>query len=370
MFANLYAYFGLTGLASMLLCVSSLAALGLFCRSAMRGKVYLAALGLALVAWLLAGIASNRISEMQISREAAVEDQAPEAATPDTPAPPDDHVPSYRQRGKQKRDPSQQDENAPPLPDVPGTSGEDGSADAATGAAYSEAEVLQANRWDRWNLLAVRVALLLAFCALLFDYVVTFNRAFRGGPPLPLAGPWLDRVSPKAFAVGIDLEDAAAIRVFLERAVRKGETFVYLGPEDPLPGDTLPRLKVWGCRSSPSLNKVAISEPAKRLDPAFVFESLWFGRHGFAATDEEWGKLFVRRLPALLRERIQTHARARATVNVLWDFDTPLSKSFVQRLIELGRQTNFRIVVTASAEEWPDWKGTLEEFSPQLVPAA
>ncbi len=370
MFANLFLYFGVTGLASMLLCVVALATLGLFFRSMLRGKAYLASLGLALVAWLLAGMASNRISEMQISRDAAPAAQAQGADSPKMPSPEEEAVPSYRQRGKQKRNPAQTDENAPPLPDLPGASDTVDSAEEAAGPSYGEAEVLQANRWDRWNLFAVRATLLLAVCALIFDYVVTFNRAFRGGPPLPLAGPWLDRVSPKAYAVGIDLENAAALKSFLERAVRKGETFLYLGPEDPLPQDALPRLAMLGCCKNQILKKVLIAETSQRQDPGFAFESLWFGRHGISATGEEWGKLFVRRLPALLRERLQTRARARATVNIVWDFDTPLSKSFVQRLAELGRQTNFRMVVTAASDEWTDWRDTLEEFSPAPVSAA
>ena len=62
--------------------------------------------------------------------------------------------------------------------------------------------------------------------------------------PLPLPGWLVDTFSPKTSSVCFVGGGRDALTAYMERAVRKGETFLYFGNEDPWARTELPRLPV------------------------------------------------------------------------------------------------------------------------------
>ncbi len=135
---------------------------------------------------------------------------------------------------------------------------------AATEAAEQEEEFVgqvfrakdqqMAGRLDKWNLFAAKWILVAVIILFFWNYLAVFNSTFYSAWPLPLSGPWLDLLYPKNYSVLVDQQNRQAIAAFLRRLVRKGETFVYFGSEDPFGTAWLPRIFF---NLGPFLNRIA-----------------------------------------------------------------------------------------------------------------
>ena len=240
MIGQLYSYFGAVGLASIAAWAAALALLALGARHRRRQYGYLAALGIAALALVLAhinsravsAIATDRTEELQAARARQRQARAAETATSgprfaEDPAPVDDPaVPAYRLAGKQQRESGKKQ---------PLVANETEPTTAATPArrVMKEADVVRANRLDRYNLLAARSTLGLVLLLVLWDYVARFNRTFESWWPLPIGGKWLDALSHKSHSVFLVSPPERFCRELLERVVRRGETFIYCGATDP-----------------------------------------------------------------------------------------------------------------------------------------
>jgi hypothetical protein len=142
---------------------------------------------------------------------------------------------------------------------------------------------------------------------------------------------------PKSHSVWVP---GMAVGAYLANVVRKRETFLYLGPTDPLPATALPRL--WKFWPLPKHN-------AAGYDDELVFESAWFHRYGVVITGRAEAEQRLAGLRTFLEQRHRTHARARRTVHVVWDFDTAPAEATLTKLCELCREANYKLVVTAPA---------------------
>jgi hypothetical protein len=358
---KLYACFGAVGIASIACWVAALLGLACFSRSARRNLRYLLAVGLALAGVVLARINSAAVNEIRVDRTAEIEaaraqqrqmrlnasGQADLASqlrfAEDSPSPAETStnlvavVPAYAQSGRQQR--------------AAGRREKVGEAAAIFGAAVTggprtmkEPDVLLANRLDRHNLRAARAVLWLSVLLLIADYLVRFNRWMPGYPPLPLASPWIDHWSPKSFDVAWPAADRERL---LRDLVRRGETFLYLGPDDPLPGvSTLPRLAVAASRSGPlhrlhawPLSKLLFDAQDPR-GPEFLFDAVWFGRYAAVYTGP--AAALERALGVYLEERQRTGARVRRSVNLVCAADA-LDPANRKRLLRLLRAANWRL---------------------------
>lgn len=302
MIARLYEYFGVVGCASILAWLAALVLLAVFARRRQRPRAYVAALAVSVIGFVLAEVNSRRVSAVPLetpAQQPVAEEITTEAA-----------VPAYRQMGKQRRDPSK----AAPV------------VEATRQRSFKEQQLLEANRLDRWNLLAVRGTLLLVIAALVIDYIVRFNRTTAGSYPLPLAGRWLDRLSPKTSSL---LAGTLDLKTYLETVVRRGETFLYFTERDPW-GAKLPRL-------GGALPKLVYGDPA---DAEFYFDAVWFRRYCVVAHTPA----LLPELKSYLEWRRRTKATARRTVHVVLD----LPAGSLDELIPLCREVNFRLVVKSA----------------------
>ena len=328
MIIRLYGYFGSVGLASIIAWVAALAVLatqavlGAFAPHRQRPRAYLLVLGLAIAGYILAQINSNRVSAVPLDSsgqpvvQQPVEELQSEAG-----------VPAYRQIGKQRR------EGGSAAPVAP--------SEQKPVRSYREAQLLEANQLDRWNLLATRGTLLLALLALMADYLVRFNRTTGGSYPVPIAGPWLDRLTTKSRTL---LAGQLDLKAYLETGVRRGETFLYFTAADPWSTPSLPRLGKF-CQ----LSKLVYGKPA---DAEFYFNAVWFNRYCIVILAGD-APAVLQQLELFLEWRTFTKATARQTVHVVWDLPVPPPEPLLQNLIELGCETNFKLVLK-SATANPD----------------
>ena len=164
-----------------------------------------------------------------------------------------------------------------------------------------------------------------------------------------MGGRLVDSLFPKSHTV-CARGDARRWKQFLQRAVRKGETFIYFCRKDPSLPSALSRLPSF-VPVSWRLEKVTCT--AGEFDDEFIFESAWFGRYCFVHIGD--GPLALGRLDGLadfLELRHQTRASAAHTVNVLWDLDSQIPEDTLDRLLPLCRETNFRLIrVTSPGDE-------------------
>ena len=365
MIGQLYYYFGSVGLASIVAWAAALAMLVLSARHPRRQYRYLAALGIAALALVLANInsravsaiATDRTEELQAGRARQQQARAAETATTgprfaEDPAPADNPaVPAYRLAGKQQR------ESGKKQPLIANDL-EPAAATKAAGRVMKEADVVRANRLDRYNLLAARSTLGLVLLLVLVDYVARFNRTFESWWPLPIGGKWLDALSHKSHSVFLVSPPERFCRELLERVVRRGETFIYCGASDPCAAATLPRLAI----GRKALTELAtLVQTDDNFDAEFVLESAWFGRYGVVVTHPGAVRRLWRELLPYLRIRQLTRAAAPHTVNLLWNLPTSPPEAVLRELLALTRETNFRLIISSPQPPPPELAAKFEE---------
>jgi len=311
---KLYTYFGIVGIASILAWLGAIGVFIVFARSRRRHVFYASALGLAVAAYVLARVNSLNVSAIQMdqSEDLAAAQQAqqrlreqisedgritsPVKFAEDAPGEDSDAAgkrkeasvpiagrtnaalatldagePAYRQQGKQKRETGKKQAVV--------KEGEAGSPKEEAAARTLKApDLILANRLDRYNLIVVRLLLLISVILIGWDYVQRFNTTFDAHAPLPLSGHWIDLHFPKTHAVHIANPDLHPLKPYMETVVRKGETFLYFGSQDPWAVEALPRLQVAG-RGGWFLPKLVFGPPGTPAGSNFLFDAVWFGRY-------------------------------------------------------------------------------------------
>lgn len=282
MIVRLYTYFGLVGLLSIAVWLGALGALA-YAACRRRASLWgLRALGLALAGLLLAYWNSAQVSRIEVDRTeelnaararqlherqaeqdalkrraaqvryvedaktdpldlAGIEDGSKKSVY-ERAAEESEAAYLYKQTGKQQRDPGRRGAatNAPDMSEMVDEAADEAAAHSAR--VMPHADVIRANRLDRFNLWLARLTLIAVLHWLGWDYVRRFNKTFETVLPLPLAGPWIDGLFPKTRAVLWRNAAPEQVRAYLETVVRKGEAFIDLGAAFPL--DT-PRLTRW-----------------------------------------------------------------------------------------------------------------------------
>jgi len=301
-----------------------------------RTTAYVVALVLSILGFILAKINSHNISQIEVDRSPVGGASLPRDDVPKPGDPKGVPSPSYRDAGKQKRDESAKLKR-PELSAI----AED--AEVSVARRLPEADLLRADAYDRLNLFFARIVPWLALALVCFDYLSRFNRTLGYLPPIPIAGRAVDALSRKTRAAHLQTSDPAVVRRYLAGVVRKGETFIYLGPEDPIPAGELHRWAFGPWRWRPLKKLLFTGEGFPTSD--FVFDSAWFGRYCFVATRPDAAGGLLADLADYLRARTVPRAAARRTVNVVWASPEPLLARRLRDLAALARETNFKLLV-------------------------
>lgn len=412
MIARLFDYFGLVGVGSILFWIAAAGvgvAYGVKSRHRYLPRI---ALALAIVAMLLANRNSATVSNMQVDRSEEVkaqeekvkaqtiaamkrraadirfaEDNATDALDlggganaadakklADTAAAtqPGGSLYDYRKQGKQQREVGKARAREFADPSDPASTQPAASQPATptfVERLWPEAQVLEANLYDVWNLFFARWTLRLLILLALFDYLLRYARTFDTLLPWPLVHLLSDRIFRKAPAVFVRNAPPGLARAFLERALQKGETFIYLGQSDPWPNaPALPKSLLPSALGA--FDKLLFDPAGPIPDPAFVFNAAWFNRGCVVAPTPQ----AVQRLLDYTLDRLEhhprTHAPADATVNLVYEAGPLPAPDLLQRLAAVAGARNFRLVVLSPEPLPPTLKSAFAEIydGPAAVP--
>lgn len=370
MIGRLWQYFGFVGTASVVLQLAAVALPPVLWRHRWRTRGCLLAVSAAVLALILAGVNSSRISDIEVDRSAeqaarvaqqreeAMREMRKHAAevryAEDTQmdrldlagVKPEEKTalaggvePEYRRRGKQVREGQA---GTPLVTDV------QVAPEERSGRRMAEADVLRANRYDRVNLLLVHLVLLGAVAVGGWDYLSRFHKVVGDLAPLPISGSVVDSLFRKSHTVCL-AGPREAMRRCLERAVQKGGAFIYFAPDDPWEqASSLPRLPK-PLAQFRRLPKIAFDLANPPFENDFVFESAWFGRYCFVLSSGV-AQGMLTDLVRYLSVRQGTGARARRLVTVAWDLPEMPDAGTLNALRFLCRETNWRLILRADAE--------------------
>lgn len=400
---GLWEYFGFVGTLSVLLWVAALITLLVFFRSPRRTLAYGAALIAVFIALFLGEINSRAVANIRVDRTAEEEamrerqrqvrqaeyDRLRQQAAgvrfaEDAPGDELDPAglrserqmsvyeraargiaeePAYRQRGVQERVVDGQARGR--------IADQEQRADAGEGfeggrvRMMEEAAVLQANRWDQLNRFILKMMFLTALGMFAYDYFVRFNRPRDLYCPLPLSGPWVDRLFPKASVCWLNSQGDGLdeVKAYADGVVRKGETFCLVGSSDPWPEkESLCRWPDWVCRvgwAGAFLPKKTLVLGDEGNDPEYLFENLWFGRGSFvllrtSAAGDGGSPLedpLLQAMESYLKYRYKSRGVARQTMNFIFMEAENLDSQALAKWDRLLRATNGKLVLGGLSEE-------------------
>ncbi len=361
---QLPSYFGPVGVASVAAWAIVVLAWLLFALSRYRTIAWWSAVGVAIVAVILAEMNSAAVSEIRTDRTVELELarqrqlQAEETQRPQTPPasltgdirilpdeptpeqPEPDAVPAYRQRGKQAREADSIRTDAPAAR----------LADAAEQAVAQaepqfrtlpEGDVLLANRLDRVNLGIVEWVLIGAAALAMLDWLLRFNRTFWPYAPLPVGGRVMDRLVPKKHTAWLAADHAAPVARYIRCALARGENVICFADADPTGEDRPGRLPLGLAR----VPKTVLSGDAEPYDSEFVFESAWFGRSWFVHVGAAGADKLLREFVTDLRIRRLPKAHAFRTLHLVWAGNQSIPPDALAELLKLCPQTNCKLLV-------------------------
>jgi len=249
--------------------------------------------------------------------------------------------PAYRAEGKQAREAGKVDERIRKMGEEVTEAVEN---EHAAGIMLKLPQYELAKRLNRINHLLADLVLLGVVAVIVGDYLWRFNRPLDPYYPLPLAGPWIDAVSPSPMLVDWRGAHDRAIRRFLERVVRKGQSFVYFG--DRMAGD-LPRIRrlrftFFGAWPLPLLHWGRDGVPS---DPEFLLDAVWFNRYAVVVPSAPAVNV-LRETLARLEERAASRGVASKLPHLVWDADEAIPPNVLDQLADVCAETGIRLVVS------------------------
>lgn len=256
-----------------------------------------------------------------------------------------EEVPEYMRRGKQQRDPTR----------LSAEGDEDGEAfdkdfKVDQGRALPPGDVIRANRWDVFMLGLTRWVPWIGLFILLAAYLDRFNRSTGSRAPLPLSNRGFDAMFPKPMFAFFQ-DDREALAQTLREVAQKGESFIYVGPDDPLPEESsLNRLLLMPRRGLWPLRKLVMPAVEAEQRHPFVFESAWFRRLCFVVTCDRDPGAFVDRLIERLNMRKVTKAVARRTLNIVLDDVGVPDAARLRELARLARRANVKLIIRSGEQ--------------------
>ncbi len=377
MITNLYNYFGVIGILSILVWVAALVLLVMSVRRRARPIYCLLALGVAVVGGVLARVNSDRVSSIELDRrdelaavkKAKIAEEGPDAPKSTASAlqfaegDPEDTMPEYRKKGKQVRS------NGKALGEVLGKATTEEEAEK-TVKTLREPDLRAANRLDRLNLMIVRLILWFAVLRVVVDYLARLNSTVGGFLSLPIAGTWLEHFSDKKHAVLVmaPAKGRMTPSAYAERVVKTGESFIYFGENDPWQGrDWLPRLAVWRWPLW-RFPKLDYGDSEVSINGEYVLDAAWFNRSGAVVLGDENGFPLFDHISELIIRRHEAGAAARNTVHILWDLPQTLSPDMIIPLLQIARETNIKLTVWAYGSVESEFAGLFEECFDDVEP--
>jgi len=288
-------------------------------------------------------------SVAELAKSLGHDDESPEVLA--TSATEDGAEPAYRARGKQTREAGKVDERFRKMGEEAMESVED---EQAAGLMLKLPQYELAKRLNRINHLLADLVLLGVVALVVGDYLRRFNRPLDPYFPLPLAGPWIDTISASPLLVNWHGQHDRVVHTFLDRVVRKGQSFVYFGDRmaDDLTGIKRLRFTFFGAWPLPLLHWGRAGAPS---DPEFLLDAVWFNRYA-AVVPSARALEVLQKILSRLEERAACRCVAPKLPHLVWDTGEAIPPEVLDRLVAVCVETGIRLVVpgellTASLKE-------------------
>lgn len=261
----------------------------------------------------------------------------------------DDSAPAWKQ-GKKQRSATREEDDS-----VESMIGDKEQSEGVTSAFSEEAEkrtpVLMlekdkdlANRFDRLNLVLIRLLILAGFIIVVTDYLRRANLYAEAYLPLPLPAAWRNGATPLSPLTVRPASPRRTIPEELAWLIKRGDSFVYMtdGPAtaDQVPA-SLPRL---GKRWWP-VDVIRVTADDTGISDEFVFETLWYGRSSFVVDSLDRSVQMVSRFMELMAERKDYRAQVTRTVHIIWDTGVPLDEEWQTTFARLTKATGMTMVL-------------------------
>jgi hypothetical protein len=248
----------------------------------------------------------------------------------------EESVPRYRQSGKKTRAEGKTAETT-----LTKAAKEVEGETMADRVAVPEDQKYRAVKAATLNVFAARLVFLTIVLVLIIDYLRRFNSTFSFLYPLPIAGRLPDRFGTKANTVALATQEQEIIAGLLAALVRKGETFIYFGP-NPKVGDKLCRLRLLGCERALAVQH--FGDDTAPSSSEYVFESAWFGRYAFCVSGEALTATLLDELIAFFAARTPAQARTRRVLNIVLAAEIVLSGEQHAALAKQCEDMNLRLI--------------------------
>lgn len=259
--------------------------------------------------------------------------------------------PAYLQGGRQTREAGRRRTDAPK-----GLDALSEGKPVGVWRTMPEADFWRATRLGRLLLAWGRLTLLVTALLALADYLRRLNTTHNAFFPLPLASRGLDRLAPaKRLLLRVrPPDDAATLPNFLEDTIRKGESFIYLGPRRLLESAVRHRFQ-YGAWRWLAQRCYACPDRQPWYDPEFVFEVAWFGRGSFQVEGLDAAASILAEIGDRLARRHLSRAQASRAVTVIWNHPEAPPADVWDDLEFYGPEANLRIVRCdrMAPDAWP-----------------
>ena len=207
-----------------------------------------------------------------------------------------------------------------------------------------EADMVKANRFDRWNLRVSEWLLVIAILMLGIDYLRRFNIYREASAPLPLPSSLPNAFTPAPPIIERTSQPRRELHEELAWLRRRGDSFLYLTDSASKAADAVARLEPLTRKRRP-LDLLRVGEEKDLVDDDFVFEALWFGRASFVVDSADRAGELMKRLVELTVERQSTRARARQNVHVVWDLESEVPPDLRQVFSDFAGPAGFSLLV-------------------------
>lgn len=216
----------------------------------------------------------------------------------------------------------------------------------------SDADMLLAHRLDRANLLLIQIMLAIGCGLLVLDYVRRLNIANEVYFPLPVPSSWADAMTTREpVTTPSDASPRGTVDA-LRLITRRGEMFLLLSDDAhhvEAASRPMPRLPFGLCKQQ-AINLT--QNP--RITDDFVFETLWYSRGSFILEEPAHAQAMLEHILQKLAERLETRARTKRGVHIVWNLSTPIPPAMQARFKKYGRATGFMLRIDSPPQNLPE----------------
>lgn len=209
-----------------------------------------------------------------------------------------------------------------------------------------EAAVILANQVDYWHLRLTEILLWIAFLILIVDYLRRANIYREASLPVPLPSPYLNALNKCPVIQERPQAPRRSIPEELKWLTRRGDSFIYFtsSPERTEEvAKALEKLKGWPYR----LDLLHVAEDSTYSDE-FIFEALWYGRSSFVVDSTTKAEEVLDVIIERLDKRRETKASTAQTVHLVWDIETPIPESTLERFRIFAEPAGYSLFLNPS----------------------